>query len=135
MSDEEDIGGGSTLKHNSEEKTHNVSPPLRGSQGHVASNGSDPTGLLGLAGSGGHVNANPNTQAMPGGAIIKNEVTHYPMSQHSSVVDEIREKINKAKNNMNNGANEDTMFKPPTNPVSHNHTQQQNQFTQVSALT
>lgn len=109
---------------------------MRASQGHAASSGSDPTGLLGLAGSGGHGNTNQNGQAMQGGPVIKNEVPHYPMSQHSSVADEIREKITKAKaaNNGNNNT-DDTTFKSPSNPVGHNQNQQQNiQFAQVSCL-
>eukprot|EP00029_Vermamoeba_vermiformis_P005283 TRINITY_DN1788_c0_g1_i1.p1 TRINITY_DN1788_c0_g1~~TRINITY_DN1788_c0_g1_i1.p1 ORF type:complete len:463 (-),score=65.76 TRINITY_DN1788_c0_g1_i1:201-1589(-) len=128
-SEEEDIGGVSTHKSSAEEKAHSGSPSLRASQGHAASSGSDPTGLLGLAGSGGHGNGNQNGQAMQGGPVIKNEVPHYPMSQHSSVADEIREKITKAKaNNVNN--TDDTTFKSPSNPVGHNQNQQQNQFAQ-----
>lgn len=128
-SEEEDIGGVSH-KNSAEEKNHSHSPSLRASQGHAASSGSDPTGLLGLAGSGGHGNSGQNGQSMQGGPVIKNEVPHYSMSQHSSVTDEIREKITKAKaNNVNNTA-DDTTFKPPSNPVGHNQNQQQNQFAQ-----
>jgi hypothetical protein len=128
-SEEEDIGGVSH-KSSAEEKNHSGSPSLRGSQGHAASSGSDPTGLLGLAGSGGHGNNGQNGQPMQGGPVIKNEVPHYSMSQHSSVADEIREKITKAKANNANNSNDDTTFKPPSNPVGHNQNQQQNQFAQ-----
>lgn len=131
-SEEEDIGGISH-KSSAEEKNHSGSPSLRGSQGHAASSGSDPTGLLGLAGSGGHGNNGQNGQPMQGGPVIKNEVPHYSMSQHSSVADEIREKITKAKANNANNSNDDTTFKPPSNPVGHNQNQQQNQFAQVSS--